>query len=75
MAEMLGMRNHTTVQQWKRYGYIGFQHWQRILGAAVWNDIPVTLHDFTEDVERQYQLDVQKRNRQLANAEKIEEPA
>jgi hypothetical protein len=75
MAKMLGMENHTTVQTWKRYGYIGFQYWSKILGVAVWNDIPVTLHDFTADLEEQYQVDVERRSKAFSSRDEAKEPA
>ena len=72
MAKMLGMKNHTTVQRWEEYGHIKFQYWRMILGAAVCNDIPVTLHDFVADLEKQYQLDVQNRNKKAGSAKELE---
>jgi len=72
MAKMLGMKNHTTVQRWEGLGHIKFQYWRMILVAAVWNDIDVTLHDFVADLEKQYQLDVQTRNKKAVAAKELE---
>ena len=44
-----------SLNRWRESGDIRRKHWNRILRAAVLNDVPVTPHDFIADLDDVYQ--------------------